>query len=142
MSEEIFFEITKKELCTLKQFLKVLKEERDAIISFSLEGIIRENNRKEEILRKLEYLETEKEAFLEGIPDRDSLIESDAFKPLRNEIHHIMEEVKIALEKNMKLLSFSMDHVKSSIENIVGFLNKTTYGAKREKISLLLSREI
>ena len=142
MSEEILIEITKKELHTLKQFLKVLKEERDAIISFSLEGIIRENNRKEEILKKLEYLETEKEAFLGGVPDRNSLIESDLFKPFRDEIHHVMEEVKAALEKNMKLLSFSMDHVKSSIDNIVGFLNKTTYSTKREKISLLLSREI
>jgi len=138
----MLFEITKKELFTLKQFLKVLKEERDAIISFSLEGIIRENNRKEEILKKLEYLETEKETFLESVPDRKSLIESSSFRPLRDEIHHVMEEVKVALEKNMKLLSFSMDHVKSSIDNIVGFLNKTTYGGKREKISLLLSREI
>jgi flagellar biosynthesis/type III secretory pathway chaperone len=142
MSEEMLFEITRKELSTLKHFLKVLREERDAIISFSLEGIIRENNRKEEILRKLEYLETEKEAYLGSVPDRESLIESEAYKPLRSEIHHVMEEVRLALEKNMKLLSFSMDHVKSSIENIVGFLNKTTYGAKREKISLLLSREI
>ncbi len=138
----MLFEITKKELLTLKQFLKVLKEERDAIISFSLEGIIRENNRKEEILKKLEYLETEKEAFLESVTDRRSLIESTSFRPLREEIHCVMEEVKVALEKNMKLLSFSMDHVKSSIDNIVGFLNKTTYGAKKEKISLLLSREI
>jgi len=142
MNEEILIEITKKELLTLKQFLKVLKEERDAIISFSLEGIIRENNRKEEILKKLEYLETEKEAFLGSVPDKSTLIESDLFKPSRNEIHQVMEEVKVALEKNMKLLSFSMDHVKSSIENIVGFLNKTTYGAKRDKISLLLSKEI
>ncbi len=45
MSEEMLFEITKKELYALKQFLRVLKEERDAIISFSLEGIIRENYR-------------------------------------------------------------------------------------------------
>jgi flagellar biosynthesis/type III secretory pathway chaperone len=142
MSEEILIEITKKELITLKQFLGVLKEERDAIISFSLEGIIRENNRKEEILKKLEYLETEKEAFFGGVPDKNTLIESDLFKPFRSEIHHVMEEVKVALEKNMKLLSFSMDHVKSSIENIVGFLNKTTYGAKRDKISLLLTKEI
>jgi flagellar biosynthesis/type III secretory pathway chaperone len=142
MSEEILIEITKKELLTLKQFLKVLKEERDAIISFSLEGIIRENNRKEEILKKLEYLEKEKEAFLGGVPDKKTLIESDLFRPFRDEIYHVMEEVKIALEKNMKLLSFSMDHVKSSIENIVGFLNKTTYGSKQDKISLLLSREI
>jgi len=142
MSEHILIEITKNELNTLKQFLMVLKEERDAIISFSLEGIIRENNRKEEMLRKLEYLEKEKESFLSKVADRQSLIESESFKPLRSEILHVMEEVKGALEKNMKLLSFSMDHVKSSIDNIVGFLNKTTYGAIREKISLLLSKEI
>jgi flagellar biosynthesis/type III secretory pathway chaperone len=112
MSEEILIEITKKELLTLKQFLKVLKEERDAIISFSLEGIIRENNRKEEILKKLEYLETEKEAFLGGVSDRKSLMESDPFRPFRDEIHNVMEEVKVALEKNMKLLSFFFFFVK------------------------------
>ncbi len=142
MGEEILIEVTKKELHTLRQFLKILREERDAIISFSLEGIIRENNRKEEVLRRLEYLEKEKEAFLENAPDRQALLEREPFKPLHREIHQVMEEVKVALEKNMKLLSFSMDHVKSSIDNIVGFLNKTTYGGKREKISLLLSKEI
>lgn len=54
-----------------------------------------------------------------------------------------MGEVKTALNKNMHLLSFSMDHVQSSIENIVRFLNRTTYGAaKKGRISLMLSREI
>lgn len=142
MEKDTLLDITKKELSTLRQFLKVLKEERDAIISFSLEGIIRENNRKEELLRRLEYLEAEKEALLGTVPDREALLGMESFQPLRREIHHVMEEVKTALEKNMKLLSFSMDHVRSSIENIVGFLNKSTYGTKREKISLLLSREI
>lgn len=142
MEKDTLLDITKKELSTLRQFLKVLKEERDAIISFSLEGIIRENNRKEELLRRLEYLEAEKEALLGAVPDREALLRMESFQPLRREIHHVMEEVKTALEKNMKLLSFSMDHVRSSIENIVGFLNKSTYGTKREKISLLLSREI
>lgn len=63
MSEENLFEITRKELSTLKDFLKVLKEERDAIISFSLEGIIRENSRKESLLRSLEELESQREVF-------------------------------------------------------------------------------
>ena len=53
-----------RELSALKEFLAALTAERDAIISFSLEGIIRENNRKEEILKRLEYIETEKENLL------------------------------------------------------------------------------
>ena len=56
-TQRIVFEITRKELSLLREFLKVLKEERDSIISFSLEGIVRENNRKEELLKKIEYLE-------------------------------------------------------------------------------------
>ena len=58
---DLLFQIAERELDLLKQFSTVLKGERDAIISFSLEGIISENNRKEEILKKLEYLEAEKE---------------------------------------------------------------------------------
>jgi hypothetical protein len=42
----------------------------------------------------------------------------------------------------MKLLSFSMDHVRSSIENVVGFINKATYGRKQEILSFFPSREI
>jgi len=142
MNEKVLFEITKQELGTLKEFLRVLKEERDAIISFSLEGIIRENNRKEELLKRLEYLESEKEAFLSKTPDPEVMAGSDSLRSLRSDIQRIMGEVKIALEKNMKLLSFSMDHVKSSIENIISFLNRTTYSHKKEKLSVMLSREI
>jgi flagellar biosynthesis/type III secretory pathway chaperone len=142
MSPETVIEITKKELGTLKEFLKTVKEERDAIISFSLEGIIRENNRKEEILKKLEYLEVEKEKLLKEIPDHESLLESKAWASLHSEIDATMKEVRIALEKNMRLLSFSMDHVKTTIEKIIGFINQATYGKKRERISFLLSKEV
>jgi len=48
MNDQAVIEITRKEQEALKEFLKVLKRERDSIISFSLEGIIQENNRKEE----------------------------------------------------------------------------------------------
>jgi flagellar biosynthesis/type III secretory pathway chaperone len=142
MSPETVIEITKKELGTLKEFLKTVKEERDAIISFSLEGIIRENNRKEEILKKLEYLEVEKEKLLKEIPDHESLLESKTWASLHSEIDATMKEVRIALEKNMRLLSFSMDHVKTTIEKIIGFINQATYGKKRERISFLLSKEV
>lgn len=48
MEEEKLIELERKELSVLGEFLAALTAERDAIISFSLEGIIRENNRKEE----------------------------------------------------------------------------------------------
>jgi len=142
MDSRIVFEITNKELIMLKDFLKVLKGERDAIISFSLEGIIRENNRKEELLKKIEYLENEKEKILKEIPDQDSIFGSDKWASLSQDIKHTMKEINVALGKNMKLLSFSMDHVRSSIENIVGFMNRGTYGRKQERISFFPVREI
>jgi flagellar biosynthesis/type III secretory pathway chaperone len=142
MDSRIIFEITHKELIMLKDFLKVLKGERDAIISFSLEGIIRENNRKEELLKKIEYLENEKEKILKEVPDQDPIFSSDTWASLSREIKHTMKEINVALGKNMKLLSFSMDHVRSSIENVVGFINKATYGRKQEILSFFPSREI
>ena len=142
MNGEIVFDLTHKELSALKEFLKVLKEERDAIISFSLEGIIRENNRKEEILKRIEFLENEKEKILKDIPDQDSLFDGEGWASLSRNMKQTMKEVNEALGKNMKLLSFSMDHVRSSIENIVGFINRATYGRKQERISLFHSREL
>jgi len=142
MGANALLEITRKELAILKEFLKVLREERDAIISFSLEGIIRENNRKEEILKRLEDLELEKEKILAAMTDIESTTRSDVFKALRSGLERTMEEVKSTLQKNMKLLSFSMDHVKSSMDHIIGFLNNATYGRKKQSLSVLLSREI
>ncbi|MCX5807265.1 MAG: flagellar export chaperone FlgN [Proteobacteria bacterium] len=142
MDSLIVYEITQKELNTLKDFLKVLKGERDAIISFSLEGIIRENNRKEELLKKIEYLENEKEKILKEIPDQDSVFKNERWASLSRDIRHTMKEINVALGKNMKLLSFSVDHVRSSIENVVGFINKATYGRKQEILSFFPSREI
>ncbi|OPX98278.1 MAG: FlgN protein [Syntrophorhabdus sp. PtaU1.Bin002] len=142
MDANALTEITRKELVILKEFLKALKEERDAIISFSLEGIIRENNKKEEILKRLEDIELEKEKLLATLTDIESVTGSDTFRKLRDGLEHTMGEVRSALEKNMKLLSFSMDHVKSSMDHIVGFLNNATYGRKKQSLSVLLSREI
>ncbi len=67
MMTDAIIEMTKREEKTLKEFLTALQMERDAIISFSLDGIIAGNNKKEEILRKLEYLKAEKEKLLEGV---------------------------------------------------------------------------
>jgi hypothetical protein len=142
MNSPIVLEIVRKELGALKEFLKALKEEKDAIISFSLEGIIRENNRKEEILKRIEFLENEKEKILKDMPDRDSLFGGEGWTSLSQDMKHTMKEINEALGKNMKLLTFSMDHVRSSIENVVSFMNKATYGRKQERITFFPVREV
>jgi hypothetical protein len=142
MEDEALFDLSKRELSTLKEFLMALREERDAIISFSLEGIIQENNRKEEILRKLEYLEKEKAKLLADVADEDSLHNSGRFRVLRKDVERTTREVQISMEKNMKLLSFSMDHVKSTIERIVGFINRATYGGRAGSLNCIISREV
>ncbi len=142
MKEELIFEITRKELGLLKEFSKVLTGERDAIISFSLEGIVSENNHKEEILKRLEFLKREKESLLQGDMDPDTTVNGKTWKSLCGEMNQTIKEVRTGIDKNMKLLSFSMDHVKSSIESIVGLLNKSAYGKKKDRISMVLSRSI
>jgi hypothetical protein len=143
MNGRVVIEITRKEQEALKEFLKVLQRERDSIISFSLEGIIQENNRKEEILKKLEYLKSEKDKLLGPFDEKDELFESDVWKSLVMEMEHTMSEIKTALQKNMKLLSFSIDHVKSSIDHIIGFINSFNYGGKKkEQRPLFLSKVI
>jgi flagellar biosynthesis/type III secretory pathway chaperone len=142
MNDRAVIEITRKEQEALKQFLKVLQRERDSIISFSLEGIIQENNRKEEILKKLEYLKSEKAKILDSFNDTNELFESDVWKSLMAEMEHTMKEIKTALQKNMKLFSFSIDHVKSSIDHIIGFINGFNYGKKPEQRPLLVSKVI
>ena len=141
-TQRIIFEMTKKELSLLKEFLKVLKEERDSIISFSLEGIVRENNRKEELLKKIEFLENEKEKIMSDVPDRDSILKGEGWETLSGDVVRTMSEVNVAMEKNVKLLSFSMDHVRSSVENIVGFINKATYGRKQQVLSYFPARHV
>jgi len=142
MNANTVIEITKREEKTLKEFLAALQAERDAIISFSLEGIVEGNNRKEEILRKLEYLKAEKERFLEKVEDREEITANKTIQSLNGEMAAVMKEIKRALDKNMKLLSFSIDHVRSSIENIIGHISAVGYGKKREDLSSVLLSKV
>ena len=140
MTNQFLFELMRTQLGVLKQFLGVLTEERDAIISFSLEGIVRANNVKEELLKKLEFLEKEQERMA-----TDSLrvdVPSKEWTVLRKDFEQTLRDVKTALEKNMRLLTFSMDHVKCSIEKMISFINRSSYGRRRETISLVLSKEV
>lgn len=140
--EDLLLEIAEKELLLLREFSKTLRDERDAIISFSLEGIVRENNKKEEILKKLEYLESEKEAILSEGADNDFMTSGPPWDAMSLKLEQTMAEVRTALKRNMSLLSFSIDHVKSSIDKIVHFINRGSYGKKKDGVSFLLSREI
>ncbi len=140
MSNQLVFELMGTQLEVLKQFLSVLTEERDAIISFSLEGIVRANNVKEELLKKLEFLEAEQERLAsDGIP---AAAPSKEWAHLRRDFEQTLRDVRTALEKNMRLLTFSMDHVKSSIEKMISFINRSSYGKRREALSFVLSKEV
>jgi len=141
MESHALIELGQRELNTLQEFLSALHAERDSIISFSLEGVIKENNRKEEILKRLEYLEIEKEKILSADPDRTALTEKSDWQPMAEQIQEKVREVRTALEKNMKLLSFSMDHVKTSVEKIVDFINRSSY-EKGRTVSVMVSREV
>ena len=140
MSDQLLFELMGTQLDVLKQFLRVLTEERDAIISFSLEGIVRANNVKEELLKKLEFLEKEQERMATDRTSPDT--PSREWTIVRRDFEQTLKEVRVALEKNMRLLTFSMDHVKCSIEKMVNFINRSSYGKRREGLSLVLSKEV
>jgi hypothetical protein len=142
MESHRLIELEQKELSTLKELLDILKAEKEAIVSFSLEGIISQNNRKEEVLRRLEIIESEKDRVFSGVGDRQSLINDEEYQTTKIMIEEKVKEVKAALQKNMGLLSFSVDHVKSSIDRIMSFINGSTYGRKPEQKPLLLSKVI
>jgi len=141
--EHMFFEIASKELNILKDFQKTLKEERDSIIAFSIEGIVRTNNKKEELLKKLEFLEAEKKRLMEDMPDREKIFNDDRWKFVTDEIKTVLKDINTALGKNINLISFSVDYVRNSIETIVDFVNKTSYSRKSNpKLSIFPAREI
>jgi len=140
MSERLLFELAQRQLALLRQFSRVLVEERDAIVSFSLEGITRANNTKEELLKKLESLDDEQKRLSAENPAGD--LRSEEWIALRRDLRSSAKQVRAGLEKNMKLLAFSMDHVKNSIERIVGFINKASYGRRRDTISVMVSRRV
>jgi len=140
MTNQLLFELMGTQLGVLKQFLRVLTEERDAIISFSLEGIVRANNVKEELLKKLEFLEKEQERMATDGLSADG--PSKEWTALRKDFEQTLKDVKTALEKNMRLLTFSMDHVKCSIEKMISFVNRSSYRRHPQALSMVLSKEV
>ena len=142
MKDSLVTEITQRECATLKELLSTLQAEREAIVSFSLEGIIEQNNRKEQILAELEYLKGQKSKLLEQTTEEERAFLFGEHASITAEIKKAGAEVKAALQKNMSLLSFSVDHVRSSIEHIMGSIADSTYGRKQEQKPLLFSKVI
>jgi hypothetical protein len=142
MNDNLLIEIAKREQETLGELLRALQREREAVISFSFEGIIQENNRKEQILGELEYLRGQKEKLLDALSDKDKILAGNNWKSITGEIEATAHEVKVALQKNMKLLSFSVDHVKSSIDRIMDFIADSQYGRRSRPGPLLVSKVI
>jgi hypothetical protein len=142
MNDNMVIEIAREEHKALRELLKALQRERDAIISFSLEGIIQENNRKERILGELEYLKSQKDKLLAVASEKDGMLASNRWRSITEDVETTAREVKIALQRNMNLLSFSVDHVKSSIDRIMSFIADSTYGKKSKPGPLLLSKVV
>jgi len=73
--------------------------------------------------------------------DPDSIFNSEQWTRLSHETNAVLKEINESIRKN-KLLSFSMDHIKGTVENILSFINNTAYLNNKMRISLFPSREI
>ena len=90
----------------------------------------------------MEYLEAEKGRLANEMKDPDSIFNSEQWTRLSHETNAVLKEINESIRKNMKLLSFSMDHIKGTVENILSFINNTAYLNNKMRISLFPSREI
>lgn len=133
-------EVSKKEIKVLKDLLSVLKSEKDLIISFSLEGLIECNNRKEMLIRKIEFLEKERERILNGMESEDRERTILELKKMKGEYIPLIEKIRDQMKKNMDLISFSTEHVRGLIEIILGEMKKVMgYGNRKTEFSDALS---
>lgn len=133
-------EVSKKEIRVLKDLLSVLKSEKDLIISFSLEGLIECNNKKEMLIRKIEFLEKERERILNGMESEDKERAILELKKLEGEYIPLIEKIRDQMKKNMDLISFSTEHLRGLIEIILGEMKKVMgYGNRKIELRDALS---
>lgn len=143
--DQNILQIAGKEYDVLKEFLQTLRREKKAILSFSLPAIIHENGRKADLLRKLEYLKSKREHLLDQAANVEGVLRSNEWQSIMKEMERAMKEAKTMVKKNIRRLSFATDHVRSSIEHIVGSINRSTslvYGRQSKQNPILLSRRI
>ncbi|MCX7856670.1 MAG: flagellar protein FlgN [Deltaproteobacteria bacterium] len=143
--EETIIRLSNREIEVLREFLKVLKEERNFIISFSVEGIIECNNKKESLLKKIEFIEMERKKLMETLSEKEKDEVISKINDMKDKYLSLISDIKAQMERNMGLLSFSMDNMKGIIENIIESINKNMEYARgkmrSQGFSLLFSRE-
>jgi hypothetical protein len=122
---EMLISLLGKESDFLKEFLRALSAEGEAIISLSLEGIIKENNKKEEIINKLWLIDIEKNTLLSSFSEQDRAKQkgSEELQLLSEKIQEMVAETRATLEANLKLLSFYTGHIVPSLEKILAYIN-------------------
>ncbi len=142
MNNHALLEITRKEKEALNEYLKVLHRERDSIVSFSLEGVIRGNSEKEDIIKIIEHLEKEKHRLTQSVNKENAVFQSETWKLLRAEMAQIVREIKTVVKNNIKLLVFSVDFTKSSMEHVLIFVNNFKFDKNEEKRPVFHSKVI
>lgn len=132
MIEKTPCSLMEEEIELLKGLLASLNEERDAILSFSLEDLRKVNEDRKEILDRLCLLERSRKNFSPQGPSESKLL---------SELKRLAKEALVQMERNRRLLSFSMGHVERSIERILAFLENSGHSLKG-KGALLLCKEV
>jgi flagellar biosynthesis/type III secretory pathway chaperone len=130
--EGTFETILREEIALLEELIASLRQERQAIVSFSLEGLTKVNEERQEILRRLHLLEERRRGLEPRGPEDRNLL--DRLRPL-------VSEALSRMERNRDLLSFCIGHVERSIERILTFLRREGAGEK-DRLSLFVSREV
>ena len=130
---EELIKLYREELTCIRDFLKCLEKEKREIAAFSLEGIAGENDAKELLLEKLKGLQAEIAAKESDPVAKKALEKNPEWKELFAQIELASREASEKIDVNMKLLEFSLNHVKSSIENIVSLLNNSAYRKRKSR---------
>jgi hypothetical protein len=135
----VYRNLIEQEVSVMKELLDTLRSEREAVIGFSLEAIMGCNNRKEEILGRIRHLEAQRKELLSQGPGE---METELPGEIQSTIKRLGEEIKVAMGRNMNLLSFSVSHMKDSIETVVKGLNGSLYpGQRSSRMPSVISRQ-
>ena len=136
-------EMARKEYEALKDLVRILAREKEAILSFSLQDIRKVNDDKEDVARRLASLRTERNALMECVGKNEAL-RNDSYLFLIKAIKQVSREVRTSLKRNAKLLSLSANRVKSDIECVVDAINRSlpTYGKRAPLKPILFSGRV
>jgi flagellar biosynthesis/type III secretory pathway chaperone len=134
-------DILGRELDIYRSLLSLLQKERRIIVDCSIEGLIRNNKEKENLVLKIRILEQSREAVLEKLANRMglsldgltlSMLEKRLKEPvaaqlrtLRSSLSAILQSIREVNEENQAYLQHSMDLVKGSL-SLIRYLTVST----------------